>query len=52
LLARGYNLGKWGADGVWGNASQAAYDKALTDGWVYENGELVKPVSRSSSASY
>lgn len=52
LLARGYNLGKWGADGVWGNASQAAYDKALADGWVYENGELVKPVSRLSSASY
>lgn len=52
LLAKGYDLGKWGADGKWGNASQAAYDKAIADGWIYSDGKLVKkPKERLSTST-
>ena len=44
LLQEGYNLGKWGADGNWGDASQAAYDKALADGYSWDGTKLTRNV--------
>lgn len=41
LLSLGYNLGKWGADGNWGNASQAAFDQAIKDGYVFKDGKFI-----------
>lgn len=64
LVAAGYNLGKSGinkdgVDGAWGDKSKAAWNQAMQDGYVYENGRLVKPNTeksekskRSSTASY
>lgn len=51
LLAKGYDLGKWGADGKWGNATQAALDKAAADGYIYEKGKLVKKPEEKQSTS-
>lgn len=61
----GYNLGTYGKnkdgiDGKWGKQSQVAWDLAMKDGYVYENGRLVKyntakpnlTSKRSSTASY
>lgn len=45
LIAEKFNLGKWGADGVWGKASQAALDKALAAGYTLVKGRLAKPAS-------
>ena len=64
LVAAGYDLGKSGAnkdgiDGAWGKKSEAAWQQAIQDGYVYENGRLIKPnekpnltSKRSSTASY
>ena len=41
LLGLGYNLGKWGADGNWGNASQAAFDQAVKDGYMFKDGKFI-----------
>ena len=43
LLAEKYDLGKWGADGKWGESSQAALDKALADGYKLKDGKLIAP---------
>lgn len=43
LIAAKYDVGKWGADGKWGKASQAALDKALSEGYKLENGKLIAP---------
>lgn len=45
LIDAKFNLGKWGADGVWGKTSQAALDKALAAGYTLVNGRLIKPTS-------
>lgn len=47
LVKAGYDLGKYGEnkdgiDGKWGKTSQAALDKALADGYKFENGKLSK----------
>lgn len=42
LLKEGYNLGRWGADGNWGNATDAAIAQAEKDGWVVNGHRLVK----------
>lgn len=43
LIAAKYDLGKWGADGKWGETSQKALDKALSEGYKLENGKLIAP---------
>lgn len=48
LKKAGYNLGasgknKDGVDGKWGKNSQAALDKALSEGYKLENGKLIAP---------
>ena len=45
LIDEKFNLGRWGADGVWGKTSQAALDKALAAGYTVVKGRLVKPAS-------
>lgn len=42
LLKEGYDLGRWGADGNWGNATNAAIAQAEKDGWVVDGHRLVK----------
>ena len=47
LVKAGYDLGKYGenkdgVDGKWGKTSQAALDKALSEGYKLENGKLSK----------
>ena len=46
LLNLGYNLGNYGADGKWGNTSQAAFDQAIKDGYSFKNGVFIsnKPI--------
>lgn len=43
LVDAGYDLGTYGVDGKWGKVSQAALDKALAEGYKFENGKLFKP---------
>lgn len=52
LLNAGYDLGKYGADGIWGNTSQTAWDKALVDGYTYQNGQLIKPKENKRASTY
>lgn len=42
LLKEGYDLGRWGADGNWGRATDAAITQAEKDGWVVDGHRLVK----------
>lgn len=42
LIKEGFSVGKWGADGIWGNASKAALAKAEAAGYQLKNGVLVK----------
>lgn len=42
LIEAGFNVGKWGADGVWGDASKAALAKAEAAGYKIKDGVLVK----------
>ena len=42
LIQAGFNVGKWGADGVWGNASKAALAKAEAAGYKLKDGVLIK----------
>lgn len=42
LVKAGYDLGNYGVDGKWGKVSQAALDKALAEGYKFENGKLSK----------
>ena len=42
LLKEGYDLGKWGADGNWGRATDAAIAQAEKDGWIIDGHKLVK----------
>lgn len=49
LLSEGFDLGKWGVDNKWGNASQAALDKALANGYELVGTKLVKNNSKSVS---
>ena len=56
LVNEGYDLGtsgnkKDGVDGKWGNKSQAALDKALSEGYVLNNGVLSKPTLVSKKES-
>jgi murein DD-endopeptidase MepM/ murein hydrolase activator NlpD len=46
LIEAKYNVGKWGADGVWGNDSQAALNQARKDGYTIQKGQLVKVESK------
>lgn len=41
LIKAGYNVGRTGADGMWGKNSQAALDKALAEGYTVRGGKLV-----------
>lgn len=41
LTKAGYSVGK--VDGIWGKNSQAALDKALSEGYKLERGKLVSP---------
>lgn len=41
LTKAGYSVGK--VDGIWGKNSQAALDKALSEGYKLERGQLVSP---------
>ena len=43
LVNAGYDLGKYGVDGKWGKVSQAALDKALSEGYHLDKGKLVNP---------
>lgn len=50
LKEAGYNLGssgknKDGVDGKWGKNSQAALDKALSEGYKFEKGKLIAPIN-------
>lgn len=42
LVEEGYSVGSSGVDGKWGKDSQAALDKALSEGYTFKNGQLVK----------
>lgn len=42
LLKEGYDLGRWGADGNWGRATDAAITQAEKDGWIVDGHKLVK----------
>ena len=42
LLANNFDLGKYGADGKWGNVSEAAWQQAKQQGYTLENGKLIK----------
>lgn len=48
LKARSYDTGSDGESGNWGQDSQAAFDKAIADGYVFENGMLYKPISKDA----
>ena len=59
LKNAGYDLGKFGVDGKWGQKSQTAFDQALKDGYIFDNknGKLYKEQKptlkqRSSTAAY
>lgn len=51
LRAAGYDIGKFGADGVMGNATNAAIKQAEQDGYTVTNNQLVKkqPVKQVTS---
>lgn len=42
LLKEGYDLGRWGTDGNWGNATNDAIKAAEKDGWIVDGYKLVK----------
>lgn len=42
LLKEGYDLGKWGADGNWGKATDTAIAQAEKDGWTIDGHKLIK----------
>lgn len=42
LVEKGYSVGSSGVDGKWGKDSQAALDKALSEGYTFKNGQLVE----------
>lgn len=42
LLKEGYDLGRWGADGNWGRATDTAIAQAEKDGWTVDGHRLVK----------
>ena len=42
LLKEGYDLGRWGADGNWGRATDVAIAQAEKDGWTVDGHKLVK----------
>jgi hypothetical protein len=42
LLKEGYNLGRWGADGNRGQATEKAIAQAEKDGWTVDGHKLVK----------
>lgn len=42
LIEAKFNVGKWGADGIWGKASQTALEKAKANGYRLVKGKLVK----------
>lgn len=48
LIKAGYNVGNTGADGKWGKNSQAALDKALSEGYKLEKGKLISPTKENS----
>lgn len=53
LKEAGYHLGssgknRDGVDGKWGKNSQAALDKALSEGYRFENGKLISPIKKNS----
>lgn len=52
LMSLGYNVGSAGIDGKWGKRSQAALDKALSDGYTLVNGNLVAPKNASLKPRY
>lgn len=45
LIEAKFNVGKWGADGIWGKASQTALEEAKANGYRLVKGKLVKPES-------
>ena len=49
LLTEKFDIGKTGADGIWGKASQSALDKARAAGYKLVNGKLVKPETNKNS---
>lgn len=49
LYALGYDLGPYGIDGDFGNDSKKALAQAQADGYVLENGKLIKKVNTSQS---
>lgn len=53
LVAAGYNVGRTGADGKWGNNSQTALNKALSEGYILKGSKLIKPrlVSRKKATT-
>ena len=48
LLKEGYDLGRWGADGNWGRATDAAIAQAEKDGWTVDDHRLVKKPKQQS----
>lgn len=50
LANAGYDLGKYGVDGKWGKASQAALDAARRDGYTLNGDVLVKPAAPQQPA--
>lgn len=36
-------MGKWKDDGKWGDTSKKAWEQAQKDGWVLQDGKLIKP---------
>jgi LysM repeat protein len=51
LIKAGFSVGKWGADGIWGNASKAALAKAEAAGYQLKDGVLVKKPGLVSKAA-
>ena len=47
LIDLGYDLGKWGADGDWGRASDAALRDFQIDNGMVENGMWTTFVSKA-----
>lgn len=43
LIGEDYDLGKWKDDGKWGDTSKKAWEQAQKDGWVLQDGKLIKP---------
>lgn len=51
LVNAGYDLGKYGVDGKWGKVSQAALDKALSEGYRLDRGKLVNSEKDSAKST-